>query len=102
MFIPTRSPSHSSFFLEHHSSSVNLQLIVLNENYYSVETLEREIALFINYYNNERVHESLNNVTPADMYYGRQEKILSLRDKIKQKTLEERKRFNLSQSPCLA
>jgi transposase-like protein len=71
-------------------------------NYWSVEALEREIALFIQYYNNERVHESLNNITPTDMYYGKQEKILSLRDKIKQKTLKARKRFNLSQKSCIA
>jgi len=71
-------------------------------HYYSVEELERELSSFIYYYNNERVHESLNNVTPADMYFGRQEKILSIRDKIKKKTLEARKRFNLSQSSCLA
>ena len=71
-------------------------------HYWSVEQLEREIASFIEFYNNERVHESLKNVTPADMYYGRQEKILSLRDKIKQKTLEARKIFNLSQRLCLA
>jgi len=71
-------------------------------HYYSVEELEREIEAFVEYYNNDRVHESLKNVTPADMYYGRQEKILSIRDKIKEKTLKARKRFNLSQNTCLA
>jgi len=75
---------------------------ILVNHYWSVEELKRELTSFIEYYNHERVHESLKNVTPADMYYGRQEKILSLRDKIKQKTLKSRKRFNLSQSPCLA
>jgi len=36
-------------------------------------------------------------VTPADMYFGRKEKILTQRQIIKQKTLLERKRINLKQ-----
>ena len=71
-------------------------------HYWSVEELERSLAEFVDYYNNHRVHESLKNVTPADMYYGRQRKILSLRDKIKQRTLKERKIYNLNHYLCLA
>ncbi|MBT4360148.1 MAG: transposase, partial [Candidatus Marinimicrobia bacterium] len=39
--------------------------------------------------------ESLDNVTPADMYFGRKEKILTKRDIIKEKTLLERKQINM-------
>ncbi|MBT4035391.1 MAG: transposase [Candidatus Marinimicrobia bacterium] len=57
--------------------------------------LELEIAKWVKYYNNERLHESLDNVTPADMYFGRKEIILTQRQIIKQETLADRKRINL-------
>ena len=34
---------------------------------------------FVSYYNHERYHESLDNLTPADVFYGRGEEILSQR-----------------------
>jgi len=58
-------------------------------------TPDSEIAKWVEYYNNERLHESLDNVTPNDMYCGRKEKILTQRQIIKQETLAERKRINL-------
>ncbi len=36
---------------------------------------------FVAYYNNERYHESLRNVTPADVYSGRQYAVLTERSK---------------------
>jgi hypothetical protein len=63
--------------------------------YYSPEELERALESFVYQYNNHRYHESLNNVTPADMYHGKQRQILSQRKKIKRWTLQERKRYNL-------
>ena len=57
--------------------------------------MERAVARFVEDYNHRRYHESLQNVTPADMYHGRQATILALRDRIKQRTLRRRKRENL-------
>ena len=69
--------------------------VVRLENYYSPWELERAIARFVNHYNTERVHESIGNVTPDDMYHGRQGEILSRRERIKRLTLKRRKKENL-------
>ena len=39
------------------------------------EELKDAIVEFVDYYNNNRYHESLNNVTPADVHYGREEEV---------------------------
>ena len=68
--------------------------ILLLENYYSSEELEYQIGIFVEYYNNQRYHEALNNVTPADVYYGRDQEILMRRVKIKKKTMRLRRKQN--------
>ena len=73
-------------------NEINLQ------KYYLPWELEQEIRRFVEYYNNERYHESLNNVTPADVYYGRHQEIISRRERLKRRTLKTRKLYNLSQS----
>jgi len=54
--------------------------------------LEARLAEFVVYYNNYRHHESLNNPTPADIYFGRTQTILTRWQKIKLKTIELRRR----------
>ena len=56
--------------------------------------LEREINSFVRYYNYYRYHEALKNVTPFDVYSGRQSEILQRRREVKAKTFEKRKRYN--------
>ena len=65
------------------------------QHYYFPEELEQEIGRFIDYYNNERYHESLNNVTPADVYFGRNREIETRRERIKRRTLKRRRKLNL-------
>lgn len=62
------------------------------ENYSFPEELERAIEQFVEHYNKRRVHESLNNLTPEEVYLGKGQTILNKLDKIKKKTMEIRKR----------
>ncbi len=64
---------------------------VLLENYYLPGDLERQIEAFVDYYNNARYHESLGNVTPADVYFGRDKDIIREREKIKKQTIQKRR-----------
>jgi hypothetical protein len=70
--------------------------ILLLENYYSPDELTDQIDFFIEYYNKHRYHEALNNLTPADVYYGRSCDILTRRKRIKKQTMLQRRRFNCS------
>ena len=60
---------------------------ILLENYYLPGDLETQIAAFIEHYNHQRYHESLENLTPADVYFGRGQAILLERARIKRKTI---------------
>ena len=73
----------------------SLKNVVKLEHYYSPWELERAIGRFVEDYNHRRYHESLHNVTPADVYGGRQAIILARRERIKQRTLQRRRRENL-------
>ena len=75
----------------YHRSMKNL---ILLEYYYSPSELEDQIGVFVDYYNNDRYHEALNNVTPADVYYGRDLEVLERREQIKQKTMLLRRKQN--------
>lgn len=66
---------------------------ILLENYYFPGELEDRIRQFVYYYNHERYHESLNNLVPADVFYGRGQSILDKREKIKRRTLALRRQM---------
>ena len=67
---------------------------ILLENYYLPGELELNIGEFVTYYNNRRYHESLDNLTPADVYFGRGPTILKRRESIKRKTIQQRRRLH--------
>ena len=64
---------------------------VLLENYYLPGDLERQIEAFVDYYNNQRYHESLNIVTPANIYFGRDKAMLRDRQRINKQTIRQRR-----------
>jgi transposase InsO family protein len=71
--------------------------VVKLQHYYFPWELEAALRDFVAYYNNERYHESLDNVTPADVYFGRQYAVLSERAKIKRLTMQQRKKDYLAE-----
>ena len=64
---------------------------ILLENYYLPGDLEAHIGRFVEHYNHQRYHESLKNLTPADVYFGRGQSILQMRERIKRKTIQNRR-----------
>ena len=64
---------------------------VLLENYYLPGALEAEVGAFVEHYNHARYHESLHNLTPADVYFGRGQTILHKRERIKRQTIANRR-----------
>ncbi len=74
----------------------SMKNVVKLEHYHFPWQLEAAIREFVAYYNNERYHESLDNVTPADVYYGRHREVLSERTRIKRLTMQRRKREYLA------
>ena len=70
--------------------------VVKLQHYYFPEELKMALKDFVAYYNNERYHEAIENVTPADVYFGRQYAVLSERSKIKRRTMERRKKEYLA------
>ena len=70
----------------------SMKNVVKLQHYYFPWELEAALQDFVAYYNNERYHEALDNVTPADAYFGRKHAVVSEREKIKKRTMRKRKR----------
>jgi transposase InsO family protein len=67
---------------------------ILLENYYLPGDLEAHVDRFVEHYNHQRYHESLRNLTPADVYFGRGQLILLQRERIKRETIKLRRLHN--------
>jgi len=71
---------------------------VLLENYFLPGDLQAQIEAFVNVYNTERYHESLGNLTPADVFFGRDQDILENRRRIKEATFRARRLAHQNQA----
>ncbi len=69
---------------------------ILLENYFLPGDLEAQVDAFVEHYNHRRYHESLGNLTPADVYFGRDQAILQERERIKRETIEHRRLLHRS------
>ena len=76
----------------------SMKSIIKLDNYYLPSDLKQAIADFVCYYNTQRYHESLDNVTPTDVYFDRQQTILTQRQLVKQQTLSLRRKNYLHNS----
>jgi putative transposase len=72
----------------YHRSIKNVVKLV---NYYCPEELRNAISSYVNFYNHFRYHESLDNVTPADAYFGRKTEVLERRKISKEKIMRTRR-----------
>ena len=71
---------------------------ILLENYYLPGDLEAKIGAFVADYNHLRYHESIGNLKPADVYFGRGQTILMQRERIKRQTIANRRLLNRRQA----
>jgi putative transposase len=71
---------------------------ILLENHHLPGDLEAQVGAFVEHYNNRRAHESLGNLTPADVYFGRGEAILRERECIKRQTIQQRRLLHQSKA----
>jgi len=65
--------------------------VVKLNHFYHPEQLIEALTEFVNNYNEKRYHESLKNLTPADVYFGRTDQILRKREQIKMNSINNRR-----------
>ena len=64
------------------------------QHYLAPLELEEAIDEWVQYYNEQRYHESLSNLRPIDVSLGRPEQILKIREQLKRDSLNQRYQAN--------
>jgi putative transposase len=62
----------------------------------SPEAFDRALEAFLHWYNYEHYHESIGNLHPADVYFGRVEAIVQKRKQLQEQTKKAHKKANLN------
>jgi putative transposase len=81
--------------IERYHRSMKNRLLL--EFYFLPQELEQRIEEWVSHYNEQRYHESLANLTPADVFFDRRQEKLKQREKIKELTLMKRRKSYISQ-----
>jgi transposase InsO family protein len=93
--------------IESHASSIQRACPVMRaspapmvaiSHYYLPGDLDAEIGAFVADYNHLRYHESLGNLTPGDVYFGRGQTILIERERVKRQTIANRRLLHRRQA----
>ena len=80
----------------------SLKTNVYVHNYDKLDELKKNVGRFISHYNKNRYHESLGNVTPDDVFYGRRESIVKKRNEKKIFTVNYRKEMNKKENQVMS
>jgi len=67
--------------------------LILLDHYYSPSELEERIREWVDYYNTQRYHEAIDNVTPSDRFYGKDKEILEQRQRTKTEAMYQRRKI---------
>ena len=67
--------------------------VVKLNHFYHPEQLIEALTEFVDNYNEKRYHESLKNLTPADVYFGKTDQILRKRQQIKIISIQNRRQL---------
>jgi len=59
--------------------------VIKLQNYFYLLVLEQAVQCVVDYYNNHRYHESLDNLTPAGVYFGRVDEMKRRREWIRER-----------------
>lgn len=73
----------------------SMKNVIKLEHYCFPWELEKAIGEWEHHYQHERYHDSLDNVTPADVYEGRRNEILDQRAVVKSRAITRRKIHDL-------
>ncbi len=68
-----------------------MKSIIKLEHFFFPEDLKMKLEAWVEYYNHHRFHGAINNLTPADVYFGRDKKLLREREILKKRSLNERR-----------
>lgn len=73
----------------------SIKNVICLEHHYFPWQLEQAIGAFVQHYNTQRYHEALDNLTPADVFFGRANQKQDHRAAVKRRTLALRRAQHL-------